>query len=254
MSAMPSLGPSGNSPRPAAASPPAASLMPPGRPASSEPMPTSGPNACASGMISPALPTPPRGTAGTRPAFSTSASRWHSAADTPASPFRNVRSRTAKIARTSPYGSQGGPPTARASIRFRWCARCWPSVRATPDSAPMPVFTPYTGPPPASTARARSHCRCTSSSSDGARATGRPSAIDPIRPGPSSSGRATRAGPVQAGPVLAGSVTGSAARCRPRPPRPGAGSAVPPRRRAGTGRGARTGSFRPGIHDLAAGR
>ena len=65
--------------------------------------------------------------------------------DTPASPDRNVRSRTAISARASASSSHGGPPVALASSRLRWCSRCSAPVSRTPDSAPMPVFTPYTG-------------------------------------------------------------------------------------------------------------
>ena len=51
------------------------------------------------------------------------------------------------MALASARSSHGGPPVARASSRLRWRARCcWP-VRRIPCSAPMPVFTPYTGTP-----------------------------------------------------------------------------------------------------------
>ena len=152
-SACPSRGPRLNSGRPRSRSAAAAGRVPPSGP-SNRPIPHSGPNACASGTISPAHPTPVRGTAGTSPASRVSASRWHSAADTPASPDRNVRSRTAISARASASSSHGGPPVALASSRLRWCSRCCASVSRTPDSAPMPVFTPYTGMPAPSTARA----------------------------------------------------------------------------------------------------
>ena len=117
-SAMPSLGPRVNSPSPWSRSAWPAGLSWPAVP-STCPIPASGPNAWASGMISPALPAPVRGTAGMMPSARKSASRWQSCPETPASPDRNVRSRTAMIARTSAASSQGGPPVARASIRLR---------------------------------------------------------------------------------------------------------------------------------------
>ena len=179
---MPSFGPRVNSvsPWPRSASP-AGCVVPPGP--STRPMPASGPNACASCVISPAVPAPWRGTAGTMPWLRKSASRWQSAADTPASPDRNVSSRAAKIARTSGGLSHGGPPAARASSRLRWCERCCSSVRRTEDSAPMPVLTPYTGCPSRRARLACSQRSCTAASSSSPMATGAPAATALIRPG-----------------------------------------------------------------------
>ena len=236
-SAIPSFGPSANSASPCSASAPAAGLASSPVP-STCPIPASGPKACASGMISPALPAPVRGTAGTMPSFRKSASRWQSAPDTAASPERNVRSRTAKSARTSAAASQGGPPLARASSRLRWCTSCCGPVRRTPASAPMPVVTPYTGSPPRSTARPCSHRCCTSPSRAGASRTAAlacplagpllagchavgaaaacplPSAISQISAGSRSAAAVT---------VSVIVATGNESSCRHRPPRPGAG-------------------------------
>ena len=159
-SAIPSLGPSSKAASPRSASSVAAGTSAPA--ASTEPTPASGPNACASCTISPALPAAPAGTAGTIPAARKSASRWHSCADTPASPARKVRSRTAYSARTSAGPSHGGPPVARPSSRWRWWARCCSAVSVTPLRAPMPVVTPYTGSPRASTCRAAAQDALTS--------------------------------------------------------------------------------------------
>ncbi len=66
ISAMPSLGPRPNSASPwSRSASPAGRVVPPGP--STWPMPASGPNACASWVISPAVPAPASGTAGTMP-------------------------------------------------------------------------------------------------------------------------------------------------------------------------------------------
>ena len=93
-------------------------------------------------MISPALPEPEVGTAGTTPASRNRVSSKSNSEDTPASPVRKFRSRTANSARTSSAGSHGGPPTARASSRLFWCCDCSTSVSPTLLCAPIPVVTP----------------------------------------------------------------------------------------------------------------
>ena len=100
----------------------------------------------------------------------------------------------------------------------------------------MPVVTPYTGP---AAARAASVCaaggRAGRSSSAGSRPSRAPSATRERRP----RRRGPRAGDVGGRPVI-----GTAAWCRPRPPRPAAGSGARRRRRGSTGRGATAGSAR----------
>ena len=204
---------------------------------SSRPTPARWPQAWASGMISPAAPDPERGTAGTRSALEQGRpATTQSSGETPASPDRKVRSRTATTARASVARQPGRPAHGAPDQQPTGLLRLVGGVEADAgqgahagrhavDRVVAEQRVQHLAAPPAE----RGHQVRRQPRGGAARRT--PAA----RAGPRSSGVATGRD---------ATVTGSAAWCRGRPARPARGSGGRRRRRGSTGRGARTGSAR----------
>ena len=161
----------GRAPRSARAAP-ASRTAPPGP--MTRPAPTRVWKAWASGITSPAQPTPRRGTAGTKPSLTRSTRNRHSSGPTPAWPLMRLPSRATSSARASAASSHGGPPTARPSSRLRWWSPVASRPRSTEASQPAPVVTPSTRAPPASSAASPACPAATRSRAAGARDSGSP--------------------------------------------------------------------------------
>ena len=242
--AMPSFGPRVNSVSPWRRSASRAGRRVPSGP-STRPMPATGPNACASCVISPAEPAPAWGTAGTMPWLRKSASRWQSPPDTAASPDRNVSSRTAMIARTSggaqPRRPARGPGQQQVALMRTLLLLGQPDrgQRAHPGVDAVHRL-PVTERPPGPFA-----APCTAASRSGPMLTGWPAAAARIRP---------KSAPPAWVIASAGIASGTGASFRRPAARPGARWPGRRRCRGWPARGARAGSSPRRVPGRAAAR